>query len=123
MNDIDWTSPAEAALALARIVSTWRSHLERAQSTRGRAAELRGKGLPAPEGVSAADWRAFPSLLDAQAEEWDAAAVADLAEFRESVAKAVEGGKLTRGQTSQLNAVASLAEADAAVAALKRELF
>jgi len=123
MSDIDWTSPAEASLALARVVNTWRSHLERAQSTRERAAELRGRGTPAPEGVSVADWRAFPDLLDAQAAEWDAAALADLAEFREAVAAAVAGGKLTRGQAAQLNSVGSLAEADAAVSALKRELF
>ena len=123
MSDIDWTSPAEASLALARVVINWRSHLERAQSTRERAAELRGKGSPAPEGVSAANWQAFPDLLDAQAAEWDAAAVADLAEFREAVAAAVAGGRLTRAQATLLTAAETLDAADLAVIALKRETF
>jgi hypothetical protein len=123
MSDIDWTSPAEASLALARIVNTWRSHVERAQSTRERAAELRATGAPAPTGVSDADWAAFPDLLDGQAGEWDAAAAAAAGEFRESVAQAVAGGKLTRAQASQLTAAETLDAADLAVLALKREVF
>lgn len=123
MNEIDWTSPAEASLALARIVNSWRSHLERAQSSRERAAELRTKGSPPPAGVSEADWRAFPDLLDTQAGQWDAAAAADEAEFRESVAQAVAGGRLTRAQAGQLAAAETLDAADLAVLALKREVF
>jgi hypothetical protein len=123
VNDIDWTSPAEAALALARIVNTWRSHVERAQSSRERAAELRTTGSPPPAGVAEADWRAVPELLDAQAGEWDAAAAADAGEFRQAVAQAVDGGRLTRAQASQLTAAETLDAADLAVIALKRETF
>jgi len=123
VTDIDWTSPAESALALARVVNTWRSHLERAQSSRERAAELRVKGSPPPAGVPEADWRAFPDLLDAQSGEWDAAAAVDAGEFREAVALAVAGGRLTRSQASQLTSAETIDAADAAVSALKREVF
>jgi hypothetical protein len=123
VNDIDWTSPAEAALALARVVNTWRSHLERAQSSRERAAELRKTGSPAPAGLSEADWRAFPDLLDAQAGEWDAAAAIDAGEYREAVAQAIAGGRLTRAQASQLTSAETVDAADLAVLGLKREVF
>ena len=123
MNDIDWTSPAEAALGLARVVSTWRSHLERAQASRERAVELRTTGSPPPAGVSATDWGAFPDLLDVQSGEWDAAAAADADEFREAAAQAIAGGRLTRAHASQLTAAQTFGEADAAVTALKREVF
>ena len=123
MTDIDWANPAEAALALGRVVNTWRSHLERAASSRERAAGLRKKGSRPPAGVSEEDWRGFPALLDAQAAEWDAAAAEDASEFHEAAAQAVAGGRLTRRQGSQLAAVASLEDAATAVAALKRDLF
>lgn len=123
MTDIDWANPAEAALALGRAVNTWRTHLERAASTRDRAAALRKRPSPPPAGVSEADWLGFPDLLDTQAADWDAAAADDEKAFRDAVALAVEGGRLTRGQAGQLTAAASLEEAAAAVAALKRDLF
>ena len=123
MTDIDWANPAEAALALGRVVNTWRSHLERAASSRSRAAQLRAGALPPPAGVAEADWRGFPDLLDAQAADWDAAAADDEREYREAVAQAVAGGRMTRGQASQLTAAATIEEAEAAVASLKRDLF
>ena len=123
MTDIDWANPAEAALVLGRVVNSWRAHVERAASSRERAAALRAAGSPPPAGVSEEDWRGFPALLDAQAADWDAAAADDASEFRETAAQAVAGGRLTRGQGSQLAAAASLADAEAAVAALKRDLF
>ncbi len=123
MTDIDWANPAEAALALARIVSTWRSHLQRAESSRARAAALRSSGSPAPAGVSADEWRSAPDLLGAQAAEWEAAAADARQAFRDAVASAVAGGRLTRGQAAALTAADTLGAADDAVAALKRDLF
>jgi hypothetical protein len=123
MTDIDWANPAEAALALGRVVNAWRAHLARAASSRERAAALRSAGSPPPAGVSEADWRGFPALLDAQGAEWDSAAADDASEFREAAARAVAGGRLTRGQASQLTAAATVGDAEAAVAALKRDLF
>ena len=122
-SDIDWSSPAETSLALGRIVHGWRSHLERAASSRERAASLRANPQPPPAGVSEHDWEAFPGLLDAQAAEWDAAAAADADEYRAAVAEAVSAGRLTRAQSAQLQGAATAGDADAAVAALKREVF
>ncbi len=123
MTDIDWTNPAEAALALGRIVNAWRTHQERATSSRERAAALRGRPSSPPAGVSDEDWRGFPDLLDAQAADWDSTTADDAAEFRAAVGKAVEGGRLTRTQAGQLTGATSLEEAEAVVAALKRDLF
>lgn len=123
MNDIDWAELPSAALALARIVNQWRSHQGYAQGCRDRAAEIRAGKTPLPEGMSQADWAQFPDLLDSQAAQWDATADADAAEFRESVAKVVAAGRLTRAQTAQFTSVSTLDEADAAVTAIKRELF
>jgi hypothetical protein len=124
MNDIDWAELPSAALALARIVTQWRSHEAYAQGCRDRAAEIRAGKTPLPDGMTQADWAQFPALLDSQAEQWDKAVEADVAEFRDAVAKVIAaGGRLTRAQTAQFTAVATLAEADAAVTALKRELF
>ena len=123
MTDIDWANPAEAALVLARIVSTWRSNLERAESSRVRAAALRSSASLAPAGVSAEEWRSAPDLLAAQAAEWDAAAAGARQAFRDAVASAVAGGRLTRGQAAALTAADALGAAEDAVAALKRDLF
>ncbi len=123
MTDIDWTNPAEAALALGRVVNVWRTHVERATSSRERAAALRKRPSPPPAGVSDEDWRGFPDLLDAQAADWESSAAADAEAFRSAVASAVEGGRLTRTQAGQLTGASSLEEAEAAVAALKRDLF
>ena len=123
MNDIDWAELPSAALALARIVNLWRSHASYAQGCRDRAAEIRAGKTPLPEGMAQADWAQFPDLLDRQAEQWETSAAADIAAFREAVAKVVEAGRLTRAQTAQFTSVSTLAEADAAVTALKHELF
>ncbi len=123
MTDIDWDNPAEAALALGRIVNAWRAHRVRSASSRDRAAELRRQGARPPAGVSEDDWRGFPDLLETQAADWDAAATDDASEFREAVALALAGGRLTRGQAGQLTAASTFDEAEAAVASLKRDLF
>ncbi len=123
MTDIDWANPAEATLALGRIVNSWRSHAERATSSRDRAAELRASGTPPPAGVTADDWSRFPDLLDVQAGDWDRAVAEDASEFRAAVEQAVAGGRLTRAQAAQLTSAASLDEAEDAVASIKRDLF
>lgn len=123
MNDIDWAELPSAALALARMVNLWRSHIGYAQGCRDRAAEIRAGKTPLPEGMSQADWAQFPDLLDSQAARWDKAVEADLEHFREAVANVVAAGRLTRAQTAQFTAVTTVDEADIAVTALKRELF
>lgn len=123
MSDIDWSELPAAALALARIVNRWRSHIANAQGARNRAAAIRAGGGSRPDGVPDEDWRRFPDLLDEQAAAWDRAVEEDASEFRQAVASVVAAGRLTRTQTAQFSAVASVEEADAAVTALKRELF
>jgi hypothetical protein len=123
MNDFDWSELPGAALALGRVVNSWRSHAASAQTCRDRAAAIREGRTRAPAGLTGADLAAFPDALDGQAAQWDAAAASDAEEFRSSVAKMVETGRLTRAQTALLTGVGTLAEAEAAVASIKRELF
>ena len=123
MNDFDWSELPGAALALGRVVNAWRTHNASALHCRERAAAIRAGSIPAPAGMSEADWASFPVALDGQAAEWDAAAANDAAEFKASVAKVVETGRLTRAQTAMLTAVTTLDEADAAVSSFKRDQF